>query len=63
MDPMYKVTGHDSLQQLETQGRDQLFWIGEMLVWATDLKTARWIYSDHVTGKLARLHRESQANS
>jgi len=47
MDPMYKVTDRDTLQQMETNGRDQLFTVGSLTVWAVSRQVATWIAEDH----------------
>lgn len=47
MEPIYKVTGHDTLQQMETNGRDKLFFVNGWVVWALNRETALWIADDH----------------
>ena len=45
--PMYRVTGRDTLQQMETQGRDRLHLIGGYFVWATSESGAEMIARDY----------------
>lgn len=48
MFPIYKVTARDTLQQMDTQGRNEnLFTIGGYFVWAVTEQDAEMIARDY----------------
>jgi len=49
MNLIYKVTERGTLQQMETNGSDSLFAVGDLFIWATNRAVAEEIAKDHLT--------------